>query len=144
MEPIYIKPEGLSPGVILDKEKARFEINGISCSVNAFEFYIPIFKWFDRYIENPLMTTILDLKLVYFNTASAKLLLNMMNRLSSLTFEGYNFRIRWYYSEEDEDMKEEGEEYADMLDIEFEIIPIKNESDNSEDDDYFESLLCNL
>ena len=144
MEALYIKPEGLMPGVIFDKEKAKFEIFGISCPTNAFEFYDPIFEWLEEYMENPLETTILDLKLVYFNTSSAKLIVNMINRFNSLKFIGNDFKIRWYYSEEDEDMKEEGEEFEDMLNIEFEIIPLKNGSDESEGDEYFENLLNDL
>jgi hypothetical protein len=30
--------------------------------------------------------------------------------------------VRWYFPDEDEDMQEAGEEYADMVDVPFEMV----------------------
>ena len=38
--------------------------------------------------------------------------------------QGNNVKIRWYYLEDDEDMLEMGEDYADLVNnIEIELIP---------------------
>jgi hypothetical protein len=36
--------------------------------------------------------------------------------------EGHKVMVRWHYPEEDEDMKEAGEEYAEMVDVPFEMV----------------------
>ncbi|MCF6365226.1 MAG: DUF1987 domain-containing protein [Bacteroidales bacterium] len=141
MEAIYLKPKDLSPGISLDKDSDKFQLYGISCPPNAFEFYEPVFKWFEEYKKDPLELTVFDLNFSYFNTSSAKFLLIFMNKLGELTEHGFEVKIRWLYSEDDEDMREEGEEFEDLVDydIDFEYIPVN--SDNFETDDDFESIL---
>ena len=141
MNALSYEPEGLLPGIILDKESEKFQIFGKSCPFNGFEFFEPIFEWLDEYIKNPLKNTVLDLNLSYFNTVSAKFLLRIMNKLDTLSDFGHNVKIRWYYEEGDDDMLEEGEEFESILNADFELILIENESNDSEDDDFFDSIL---
>ena len=84
MKVLSYKSEELLPGILLDRESGKFRIFGKSCPVDAFEFYDPVFEWFDEYIKNPLKKTVLDLKLSYFNTVSAKFLLRIMTKLNKL------------------------------------------------------------
>jgi len=35
---------------------------------------------------------------------------------------GQKVRVRWYFMADDEDMQEAGEEYAEMVDVPFEIL----------------------
>ena len=36
--------------------------------------------------------------------------------------EGHPVLVRWHYDDDDEDMQEAGEEYADMVDVPFEMV----------------------
>ena len=141
MEALYCEPIDLSPGILLDKNSEKFKIFGISCPSNPFEIYDPVIKWFDEYLLSPLDKTVLDLNLTYFNTSSAKFIYMIMAKLDNLVSSGYNINIRWFYSEGDYDMKEEGEEFEDLLDIDFEFIPVKNGTNDLDDDEYYESIL---
>ena len=46
-------------------------------------------------------------------------------KLEELHKSGKEVLVHWHYSEDDEDMKEAGEEYADIVDVPFEQISIR-------------------
>jgi hypothetical protein len=56
-------------------------------------------------------------KLEYFNTASSKLILDVLSALEEI--EGVT--IDWYFHEDDEDMEEAGEEFSELVEIPFEF-----------------------
>ena len=84
MKPLHYKSKELMPDILLDRKSGKFQISGISCPLDPFKFYDPVFEWFDEYIKKPLKNTVLDLKLTYFNTASGKFLLRIMTKLNKL------------------------------------------------------------
>ena len=122
MEIMKIKGTDDTPSVILDKESEIFEISGRSLPEDVTTFYEPILNWLDEYAENPNSKTVFTFKLVYFNTASSKLLLDILMKLEEMYENGNDIMIKWYYPEDDEDMEEAGEEYADIVDIPFEQV----------------------
>ena len=144
MKVLSYKSEKLLPGILLDRESGKFKIFGKSCPVDAFEFYDPIFIWLDEYLLNPLKSTVLDLKLTYFNTVSAKFLLRIMTKMEKLSGLGNDVKIRWFYNEGDDEMEEAGEEFENILKVNFELIPIKDETNETENDDYFNDLMDDI
>lgn len=124
MEVIKILGTDDTPAVILDSANNNFELSGRSLPEDVAAFYNPILEWLDKYIQNPNPKTEFNFKLIYFNTASSKLLLDILMKLEELHNEGKNTLVKWYYPEDDEDMKEAGEEYADIVDVPFEQISI--------------------
>ncbi len=68
------------------------------------------------------MGELTDFKMVYFNTASSKMILDIMMKFEEMYQDGKDVLIRWFYPEDDEDMQEAGEEYADMVDVPFEQV----------------------
>ena len=62
--------------------------------------------------------------MIYFNTASSKMLLDILMKLEDMHKAGKESLVKWYYPEDDEDMKEAGEEYADIVDVPFEQISV--------------------
>jgi len=122
MEVIKIKGTDDTPSVILDKDSEIFEISGRSLPEDVTTFYEPILNWLDEYAENANAKTVFSFKLVYFNTASSKLLLDILMKLEEMYENGNDILIKWYYPEDDEDMEEAGEEYADIVDVPFEQV----------------------
>jgi hypothetical protein len=82
----------------------------------------PVLNWLNEYAENPNKKTVFNFKLTYFNTASSKLLLDILMKLEEMHEKGQEVLIRWHYPEDDEDMAEAGEEYADIVDVPFEQV----------------------
>ncbi|NOZ35326.1 MAG: DUF1987 domain-containing protein [Chlorobi bacterium] len=121
-----IKIEGTddTPQVTFDAnpENPFMEISGRSLPEDVVAFYDPILEWLDEYSENPLEKTVLNIKLEYFNTASSKLLLDILLKLEDMHEAGNDVLVRWHFPDDDEDMEEAGEEYEDIVEVPFEQV----------------------
>ena len=126
METIKIQGTEDTPRIILDAEKELLEISGRSLPEDVAAFYEPVLNWLNEYSESPNEKTVFNFKLTYFNTASSKLLLDILMKLEELHEKGNDVLIRWHYPEDDEDMEEAGEEYADIVDVPFEQVAYSN------------------
>ena len=122
METIKIQGTEDTPKIMLDAENDFFEISGRSLPEDVSSFYEPVLNWLNEYAENPKDKTVFNFKLTYFNTASSKLLLDILMKLEEMHEKGQDVVIRWHYPEDDEDMAEAGEEYADIVDVPFEQV----------------------
>ena len=114
---LIIDSTKISPEVILDQREGVFTISGTSMSEDAVGFYMPILAWLKKYIESPNEYTHVKFKMSYFNTASSKLIWEILIVLQDLYTNGHKVTIDWIYQEEDEDMEEAGEIYAERMDI---------------------------
>ncbi|TLX77153.1 DUF1987 domain-containing protein [Labilibacter sediminis] len=123
MEVINIQGTDDTPNVILDKDNGKFEISGRSLPEDVNMFYEPIMNWIDGYSEGPNGETEFHFKLEYFNTASSKIILDILLKFEEIVEDGHDVRIKWHYHEEEEDMLEAGEEYADIVEIPFDYEP---------------------
>ncbi len=122
MNTIKIQGTDDTPAVILDVENEIFQLSGRSLPEDVTVFYDPILEWLDDFSESDISTMIFGFRLEYFNTASSKLLLDILLKLEEMFEAGKKISVKWYYPEDDEDMEEAGEEYADIVEIPFEQI----------------------
>lgn len=122
MEIIKIKGTEDTPSVILDKGQNIFEISGRSLPEDVSMFYEPILSWIDEYAEAPNAETVFNFKLEYFNTASSKVILDILLKFEDINEKGNKVVVKWHYREDEEDMLEAGEEYADIVEIPFEYV----------------------
>jgi hypothetical protein len=106
-----------TPKIILDKNNGIFEVSGRSLPEDSAEFYQPILEWLEEYKANANSTTDFVFKLEYFNTASSKLILDLLSQLEEIE----NVTVQWYYHEDDEDMQEAGEEFSELVELPFEF-----------------------
>lgn len=120
MEPLRIEQTDDSPQVILDPVGKLFEITGRSLPEDAVDFYQPILDWLQAYREQPLEKTIFNIKLIYFNTASSKLILDILLVFEEMVAEEMDVLIRWHAHQTDEDMQEAGKEFEEMIAVPFE------------------------
>ena len=109
MEPINIEPSVKTPKISFDDGSGALEIEGRSIPENSTEFYKPVFEWLDAYIDAPSANTEFAFKLEYFNTSSSKCILDVLRKLEKLHINGNKVVVNWFYEEDDEDMKEAGE-----------------------------------
>ncbi len=117
MNAIRIDSTEDTPQVTLDKASNEFELSGRSLPEDAASFYQPILEWIEEYGKDSNPETNFVIKLEYFNTASSKLLLDVLTALEDID----SVKVIWYYYEDDEDMEEAGEEFSELVDIEFEL-----------------------
>lgn len=122
MEKLKIESTEDSPQIILDRESNILEISGRSLPEDVNTFYEPMMSWIEEYAKDPLDVTVFSFKLTYFNTASSKIILDILTHFEEMIEEGHKVMVRWHYLEEDEDMLEAGEEYSEMVDVPFEMV----------------------
>jgi len=121
MKQLFIEETSDTPKVQLNKEEKYFEISGLSLPEDAIEFYKPIIMWLEEYSKAPNDETIFNLKLEYFNTASSKQIIQLLLFLEKLNSKS-KVKIRWHYKDIDEDMHDLGEEYAEIIKVDFDLI----------------------
>jgi hypothetical protein len=117
MKNLFLEETQDTPRVTLNKGDQVFEISGRSLPEDAVEFYTPVIDWIHEYSQEPNAATDFAFKLEYFNTASSKLILDMMMALKSVK----GVKILWYFYEDDESIDDAGKEYAEQVNIPFEF-----------------------
>jgi len=122
MEALDLKATNDTPKVLLDPENNIFEISGRSLPEDVVSFYQPVIDWLDEYKDSPNPSTEFVFKYIYFNTATSKLVQDILIKLEEIGEEGNEVKVMWYYVEDDEDMLDLGEEFSENVDIPFEII----------------------
>jgi hypothetical protein len=111
-----------SPEVILDKKTNEFKFQGKSLPEDVKEFYNPILEWVEQYAMDPNEETVVEFNMEYFNSASSKQILDILERFAMITEKGKKIAVKWHYMQDDEDMEDAGESYADIVDMPFELI----------------------
>ena len=113
-----------TPEVILNPE-GKIKIRGRSIHENAVDFFAPVEEWVSEYILSPANVTSVEIALDYFNSASAKVFISILQKVTYVTLKHKKFVINWYYEEGDEDILERGEYFASVLDIPVNFIKIR-------------------
>ncbi len=122
MEKLTIPAKVDTPYVCFDEISGIFEISGKSLPEDALKFYKPIMIWIEEYMRSPRDLTILNLKFVYVNTASSKMVIEILNLFVKSKPPKKELRINWHFKREDEEQLEEGENYSEMVNYPFNYI----------------------
>ena len=123
MKELRIAPTKTSPEIILNPD-GIVKIRGRSIHENVTDFFAPVEDWISEYILAPAEVTCVDLNLEYFNSASAKELIHLLQKISYVSLKHKKFIINWYYEDGDEDIYERGEYFASVLDVPFHFIKL--------------------
>jgi SiaC family regulatory phosphoprotein len=121
MRVISLNPTKESPRIHLDADNNIFEFEGRSRPENIDFFYGPIYEWFEDYRKSPNESTVIMMNFEYFNTSSAKALLELLKLFEVIKQDGADIKVIWHYHEDDEDMQDAGEDYATMVEVPFEF-----------------------
>ncbi|HOO98861.1 MAG TPA: DUF1987 domain-containing protein [Bacteroidales bacterium] len=123
MKELRIPPTKNSPDIILDPD-GTIRISGRSIHENVAEFFAPVDHWIREYIGNPADLTCVDMRLEYFNSASAKVFIHLLEMIKHVTLKNKKFIFNWYYEDGDEDIFERGEYFAAVLDVPLNFIKV--------------------
>ncbi len=116
MRALRISSSKNSPEIILDPA-GIIKIRGRSIHENVAEFFEPVDAWITEYVKNPAEVTSVDMALEYFNSASAKVFITLLQKITLVTLRHRRFIFNWYYEEGDEDILERGEYFKVVLDV---------------------------
>jgi hypothetical protein len=128
MRKLVIDQTGSSPRVVLDPEKRVFEISGESRPPDVGGFYGDIITWMDDYSGHLLKSQesrdpiVFNFDFEYFNSSSAKYILDFCKQIASIRSKGRDIEVRWHYEDDDMDMLEVGREMSRMARVPFEYV----------------------
>ena len=115
METLKIAKTDDTPEIVFDKTSPIFEMSGRSLPEDSVEFYTPVFQWLKQYASEPNAITEFVFKLEYTNTASSKMVQDILSALEKIK----GVTITWHYYEDDEDMEAMGHELSELVEIPF-------------------------
>jgi len=120
METLLIEQTDDSPRIVFDPVDKLFEISGKSLPEDVLDFYQPVLDWLNEYRKEPDALTVFNIRLIYFNTASSKMIMDIMLIFEEMVEEEHEVVIRWHSHLKDEDMQEAGKEFDEMIAVPFE------------------------
>ncbi len=130
MDSLIIEATEDSPKIIFDTVSNRFMISGESRPENAGKFYTPVINWIVNYEETLSSrkeakddsVLIFIFKLDYFNSTSAKYIMDVLLIIKKFVDQGHNINIEWHFDKRDDDMLDAGNEFSDTVDLKFDFI----------------------
>jgi len=128
MNSLKIESTTFTPEINFDIDNNTLSFLKVSKPANAFEFYQPVFEFLDNFENEKVKSKvvnqlIVDFNFDYFNTATAKILYELLNRFKRIKQQGVDIVINWFYYEEDDDLLEEGQMMAEAVGLDFKFIP---------------------
>lgn len=122
MERLIIKPTESTPYVNFDPELGRLELMGVSFDDEAWEFFIPLYKWVENYRKEAKDKTELKIHFKYFNTSTAKCMYDLLSKFILIHKEDdREVSIKWLYDDDDEMLREEIENFSELTNFPFTI-----------------------
>lgn len=119
MENLFLKGTEETPEVVFDKGKQEFRVTGKSYMEDALTHYTKVITWLGEYSKNPNPITNFKFELEYVNTASSKIVFDILDELNKMHLSGAKIIVEWHYYEEDEDMLDLGKEFEEAYDVPF-------------------------
>lgn len=120
---MHIEGTKTTPSVYISE--GVFEIKGRSIPEDSFEFYSPLLREAQRYMDNPGEKAELRFHLEYINSGSKKYITNYLARFNEFYLEGHDVAVFWHFDYDDESMQELGNDLRSMIQIPFHIIEVK-------------------
>lgn len=109
--------------MIIDEENNYLLLSGESFPENIVNFYAPLTSWLEVYLSTDFPRFTFDCHLVYFNSSTSKLLMNILGAMNEAAAHGKNVVVNWHSSKENDVIIECGEEFGeDFGDMQFNII----------------------
>ena len=125
MKNLYLKGTEETPEIVFDQDKPEFRVTGKSYMEDATSHYTQVIGWLEEYSKNPNKVTNFKFELEYVNTASSKIVHDILDALDNLFLDGNEVLVEWHYYEEDEDMLELGKEFEEVYEVPFKYEEIK-------------------
>lgn len=110
---LIIAPTARSPQIDFDFAKGRFSLAGESYPEDAARFFGPLLQSVQDFIATePGHELVFDLTLAYFNSSTAKALMNLFEMLERAAGRGIRVVINWHFAPDDDAMREFGEDFS--------------------------------
>ncbi|MDR3672963.1 MAG: DUF1987 domain-containing protein [Holophaga sp.] len=126
MENTFIPAMERSPEVDFRFQENRLALRGEAYPEDAAAFFGPLLKQLSTYCETLQGQELqVEFQLDYFNTSSAKALMNMIQIFENAVRSGAKVSLRWCFQKDDDVMREFGEDFSMELEhVHFQLVEI--------------------
>ena len=126
MDNIEISPTARTPSLKLNLDTCEFVLEGESYPEDTTKFYTQpigqVIAFLGSKQDKPITC---KFKLKYFNSSSAKVIMDLFTAMEESAASGNSVNIEWHYVADDDNMQELGEEFSEELSLaNFELIPV--------------------
>ncbi len=125
---LKIEATEFTPEIHFDLIRKKLFFKGISRPEDVIKFYTPAIEWLREldqkvHLQPDMRYSIpsiqVEFRMSYFNSASSKMLLEILKILKKLNDKGIDIIIDWYYDSNDEAMYEDGIDLSETVNIPF-------------------------
>lgn len=121
MDDLKIEGSQSTPAIFCDAVHGVVEMRGDSYPENSFELFSPVVAWIERYLRDSGQALMLRLHLLYLNTSSVKIMMDIFDLLNDAHAKGRAVSVHWFYDEQNERVAELAEEFREDCDFPFAI-----------------------
>ena len=114
-----------TPKIEYNPSTCELLMEGICIPEQTHDFFKPVLNFINSLESTPPKNFQLTTNLHFFNTGSARYILEVMKNARKLKDKGVDVKFKWQYNEEDEDIEEAGRSYSFILNEPFEMVPFK-------------------
>jgi len=122
MKDLTISATQSTPEVRTDSEQGILSMRGDSYPENTFELFGPVIQWVEDFLAGSARPLRLDLRLLYLNTSSVKVLMDILDMLEDAHQSGRDVSVAWFYDVRNERIAELAEEFKEDCSFPFDIV----------------------
>lgn len=128
MQDFYTEGSKDTPKIDYHADEHRMSISGYSFPENTFTYYSQVINIIDDVIEKS-DEFILTMKLIYFNSSSAKVFIDIFDKLEEAAEKGnLKVTINWLYDKDNESIFEYGEDFGEDFEfVQFNLVELPPE-----------------
>jgi len=120
MEKLTLAATARTPEIIFDPAAGKLLLDGESYPEDVSRFYQPVMEAVNAYLTEAGATLTVEIKLIYFNSSSARALTELCDLFDARAADGANIQIIWFCDDDDDITRE----FAEDLDIDLEHVQI--------------------
>lgn len=114
---------GSTPYILIEEQEGYMKLEGVSFHENVIGFFKEISDWLNDFLETDFNSFTFDCALEYFNSSTAKLLLNILFNLDEYASADKKITINWITSSDNDIIIECGEDFQEeMSNLTFNLI----------------------
>lgn len=102
MNVLSIEATQSTPFVHGNWDDGLLSLSGDSFPENSFEFFGPVIDWLEAYLASSDRPLQLELRLMYMNTSSVKVMMDIFDMLEDAHRAGRSVQVVWYHDPENE------------------------------------------
>lgn len=111
-----------TPLIETDTSRGVIYMEGDSYPENSYEFYSDLVAWVSSYLKENERPLVLELALLYLNTSSIKVMMDIFDELEEAHQNGRVVTVNWRYDIDNERVAELAEEFKEDCSFAFNII----------------------